>query len=520
MSEQAQDKTDEQGQQSLPDAHTGQEKSGMACSENQDGKARSENQDGRARGENRTGNVRLPGYLLGLIVIAGMGGLGWKGYQIWQELSTEGQNTTSDTSDSFHTIRETLFVLTAELNNTREQHRRLVSRMDNLNRQLVRLQGSDRSGWLLAEAEYLLRLANQRLLTMRDVKSAMTLLSQADQLLITVDEYGLFPVSQALAEDIAALRAVERFDLEGTWLRINALMGRIDQLPLLSPRGFKPDQPEFRTEEEIPASKDTWQQHMKTTALRTWHALAGQFRIRTDNHKTVAALLPPSEELYLRQNLRLMLEQARLALMQGQEQTYQVSLANAQAWLQTWFRNTSAEVVAIHDQLDALQQIAFLQELPDISRSVIALKGYVDDLTRQRLPVTPAATGKTSTSGTPATTRKTSTSSTPATTGKTSTSRTPAAIEKTSTSSTPAAIEKTSTSRTPAATGKTSTSRTPAAIEKTSTSRTPAATGKTSTSRTPAAIEKTSTSRTPAATGKTSTTNNAPAAIGNNEGGQ
>ena len=477
MSEQAQDKTDEQGQQSLPDAHAGQEKSGMACSENQDGKvrgenrdgrarsenqdgkARGENQDGRARGENRTGKVRLPGYLLGLIVIAGMGGLGWKGYQIWQELSTEGQNTTSDTSAAFHTIRETLFVLTAELNNTREQHRRLVSRMDSLNRQLVRLQGSDRSDWLLAEAEYLLRLANQRLLTMRDVKSAMTLLSQADQLLITVDEYGLFPVRQALAEDIAALRAVERFDLEGTWLRINALMGRIDQLPLLSPRGFKPDQPEFRTEEEIPAS-DTWQQHMKTTALRTWHALAGQFRIRTDNHKTVAALLPPSEELYLRQNLRLMLEQARLALMQGQEQTYQVSLANAQAWLQTWFRNTSAEVVAIHDQLDALQQIAFLQELPDISRSVIALKGYVDDLTRQRLPVTPAATGKTSTSGTPATTRKTSTSSTPATTGKTSTSSTPAAIEKTSTS------------------------------------------------------------RTPAATGKTSTTNNAPAAIGNNEGGQ
>jgi uroporphyrin-3 C-methyltransferase len=69
---------------------------------------------------------------------------------------------------------EVIQALQAEVNDAREQSSRLVSRMDDLSRKVVRLQGSDRNDWLLAEAEYLLRLANQRLLTMRDVKSAMT----------------------------------------------------------------------------------------------------------------------------------------------------------------------------------------------------------------------------------------------------------------------------------------------------------------------------------------------------------
>jgi len=386
VSEQEQNKTGEQGQTSLPDAHAGKEKSS------------------KPRSGNRISKVGVLGCLLGLTAIAGVGGLGWKGYQIWRQLPTEAQLMTqmNDALAPSRATHETILVLKAELNDTREQYSRLVSRMDNLNRKLVRLQGSDRSDWLLAEAEYLLRLANQRLLTMRDVKSAMTLLSQADQLLITVDEYGLFPVRQALAEDIAALKAVERFDLEGNWLKINALIGRIGQLPLLPPNGFTPNQPESPAEETL-ASDDTWQQHLETAALETWHAFTGQFRIRTDNHEAVTALLPPSEELYLRQNLRLMLEQAQLALLQGQEKLYQTSLANAQSWLQTWFLNTGPEITAVHSQLSALQQVPVLQQLPDISRSVVALKGYVDDLAEQRLPVTPASTKKTSENSKPAT---------------------------------------------------------------------------------------------------------------------
>ncbi len=387
MSEQEQNKTGEQGQKSLPDAHSGKEK------------------PSKPRSGNRISKVGVLGCLLGLTAIAGVGGLGWKGCQIWRQLPTEAQLMTrvNEALAPSRETHETILVLKAELNDTREQYSRLVSRMDNLNRKLVRLQGSDRSDWLLAEAEYLLRLANQRLLTMRDVKSAMTLLSQADQLLISVDEYGLFPVRQALAEDIAALKAVERFDLEGTWLKINALIGRIDKLPLLPPpSGFKPDQPESPNEEAI-VSDETWQQRLETTALETWHAFTGQFRIRTNNHEAVTALLPPSEELYLRQNLRLMLEQAQLALLQGQENLYQTSLANAQSWLQTWFLNTGPEIAAVHSQLSALQQVQVLQKLPDISRSVVTLKGYVDDLAEQRLPVTPVPNKTPSDSNKPAT---------------------------------------------------------------------------------------------------------------------
>ena len=343
------------------------------------------------RGGKKIRKVVLFSCLVGLIVMVGMGGFGWQGYRLLQQLPTKAQLMLGADQALTHAQKtdEVIQALQAEVNDAREQSSRLVSRMDDLSRKVVRLQGSDRNDWLLAEAEYLLRLANQRLLTMRDVKSAMTLLSQADQLLVAVNEYGLFPVRQALAEDIAALKAIERFDFDGTWLKINALIGRIDELPLLPSEGFKPEQPEASLSTSDTASADTWQEHLEATAKNTWNAFTRQFRIRTDRHEVITALLPPSEALYLRQNLHLMLKQAQLALLERKEVLYQTSLSDAQSWLQTWFLNIGPEITAVQSQLSALQQVSVFQRLPDISRSVVALKSYVNNLAEQQLPVTP-----------------------------------------------------------------------------------------------------------------------------------
>lgn len=349
------------------------------------------------RGGNKIRKVVLFSCLVGLIVMVGMGGFGWQGYRLLQQLPTKAQLMLGVDQALTHAQKtdEAILVLQAEVNDARKQSIRLVSRMDDLSRKVVRLQGSDRNNWLLAEVEYMLRLANQRLLTMRDVKSAMTLLSEADQLLIAVDEYGLFPVRQALAEDIAALKAIEHFDLDGTWLKINALIGRIDELSLLPSDEFKPEQPEQPEQPEPSlstsdtASADTWQEHLKAKAKNTWNAFIRQFRIRTDRHEGVTALLSPSEALYLRQNLHLMLKQAQLALLERKEVLYQTSLSDAQSWLQTWFLNRGPEITVVQSQLSALQQVSVFQRLPDISRSVVTLKSYVNDLAEQQLPVTP-----------------------------------------------------------------------------------------------------------------------------------
>lgn len=340
---------------------------------------------------NKISKIGLIGCFLGLIATLGMVGLGWQGYRLWQQLPTNARlmSEVEQALIASQEARQSILILEFELGNTRQQYNHLISRINDLNRRLVRIHSSDRNDWLLAEVEYLLRMANQRLLMMRDAKSAITLLSQADQLLITIDEYGLFPVRQLLSEDIAALRAIEYFDLEGTWLTINALIGRIDKLAFLSPNKFKPDPSERRSARDI-ASTDTWQEHLQATVTETWDAFIRQFRIRTDRSEVVTELLPLSEELHLRQNLRLMLEQAQLALLQGKKRLYQESLGNVASWLKIWFLNTGQEIIEMQREIDTLLQVPVLQTLPDISRSVVALKYYVDSLVEHRLSVVPA----------------------------------------------------------------------------------------------------------------------------------
>ena len=92
------------------------------------------------------------------------------------------------------------------------------------------LMGPAREDWLLAESEYLLRLASQRLLMDRDVPSAIALIKSADDILADARGLKIFELRASLAEDLASLGAVAELDTEGIFLRLNALISRVDLL--------------------------------------------------------------------------------------------------------------------------------------------------------------------------------------------------------------------------------------------------------------------------------------------------
>ncbi|WP_281646410.1 uroporphyrinogen-III C-methyltransferase [Parendozoicomonas sp. Alg238-R29] len=350
---------------------------------------------------------------LSLVLIAVIGSAGWYGYKnIWPLLSNDtlaGQNwVDQQLSQNSRTVQQvmdkTRSAVQEDVKSVSGQSDRLVVRIDNLDRRFNRLQGADRSDWKLAEAEYLMRLANQRLLTMHDIRSAKTLLSQADELLVAVDEYGLFTVRQALAEDLAALRATPNIDISASWMELNALANRIDVLPLASDipvidtaiNTESSTESPAQTQESLPA--DATLKQKITYTLTGWFdtgfaaakdigaTFATQFRLR-DNNQKVAPLLAPEQEVYLRQNLRLMLEQAQVALLQGRTVVYQASLAKTKSWLDEWFLNESVEMKALDEALTRLAGTPVEQQIPEISRSLIALKTYIDEKADQRLPV-------------------------------------------------------------------------------------------------------------------------------------
>ena len=221
-----------------------------------------------------------------------------------------------------------------------------------INHQFQQLPGARRDDWRLAEVEYLLRLASQRLQLQQDSKGASLMLNDANRILGEVDDPGMLGVRKQLSSEIQAVSAVNNVDYQGIYLRIEALKQPLASV-LVPPRNFTPD---------VPASQqkpDVWQRLLNLVSVR-----------RLD--KPLQLALTEGEGLALQHNLRLMLEQAQWALLRREPVMYQSSLKNARDWLAQFAMQHQAD--AMLDELGSLQSLSINPELPDISASLALLR--------------------------------------------------------------------------------------------------------------------------------------------------
>ena len=245
--------------------------------------------------------------------------------------------------------------------------------------------GSSGNQWMVAEAEYLIRLAGHRLTLARDVLTARAALELADQRLSDTRDPGWTGVREQLARDIATLAAVELPDLEGLSARLAAL---VEQVPKLTLAGAERTlEPHDTTPAGIqrPPEERSWE----TLWGDFWSGLKDSVRIRR-NDQPVQAMLPPEQQFFLYQNLELQLEIARLALLRGEAELYRGSLATARQWLRDYFDDTDAATRSMTQALTELAAVDVRPELPDIGRALRALKArehLLRDLTRPAAPV-------------------------------------------------------------------------------------------------------------------------------------
>lgn len=213
--------------------------------------------------------------------------------------------------------------------------------------------------WKLAELEYLLQVANHRLLMERDVATALDLLRSADDILRRLEDMALHGVRAALAGEILSLEQTQGADVQGLYLRLDALKRQLKDLALA--------QPQFALPKQAAASQDTG----------FWAALADEFRNllrfrRIDAE--VRPLLAPDEALYLEFNLRLMLEQAQLAALRRDQAVFSSSLDSARQWVGDHLDAADPGVQAAGNALAELQQADLNLALPDISASLQELR--------------------------------------------------------------------------------------------------------------------------------------------------
>ena len=227
----------------------------------------------------------------------------------------------------------------------------------------------NRDEWQLAEIEQVLAIASQQLQLAGNVRAALLALQLAEARLARTDRPQFLPVRRALARDIERLKALPALDLPGMTMRLDTLVAQVDAMPLaFDQRG-----------ERIGAPKDPVPEPERGFWARlgaeVWSELRQLVVVRQVNNPE-PPLLPPSQAYFLRENLRLRLLNARLTLLTRDEAGYREDLRVAQRWIQRYFDPGARQTVDALNQLKQLSSATISFEMPAISESLEAVRGF------------------------------------------------------------------------------------------------------------------------------------------------
>jgi len=228
----------------------------------------------------------------------------------------------------------------------------------------------------LAEVEQMLLVASQQLQLSANVRAALIALQSADARLQRMNRPAFNGLRKAIGQDIDRLRALPSVDFSGINLQLNDLINDVDQMPL----GYQQRMASEAVRLVAPAADETaWQKLLR----EIWQEVRQLVRIQ-DTGKSEIPLLPPNQEFFLRENLKLQLLSARLALLSRDEDSFRLELKSAQLWTARYFDGQSREVMQMSDGLKKLTASDISIELPDISPTLQVVRNY--RLTREKEP--------------------------------------------------------------------------------------------------------------------------------------
>ncbi|MFN1651789.1 uroporphyrinogen-III C-methyltransferase [Vibrio rotiferianus] len=236
------------------------------------------------------------------------------------------------------------------------------------------VKGRRPNDWLLAEADYLVKLAGRKLFLEHDVESATQLMESADQRIAALNDPSLVGLRKAMANDITKLRVVPLVDRDGLVLRLTALQQQVDKLPLANAL-----LPEAAAVEKQEVSEDiaNWQDNLMTS-LKDFSENFITFRTRDGN---VIPLLSPQQHFYLKENIKAKLETAIKAVYQEQGEIYTTSLETADQWAMAFFNQDDNSVKEFNKTLSQLSKQDIQVEYP----AKLESQNQLSDVIRERL---------------------------------------------------------------------------------------------------------------------------------------
>ncbi len=264
----------------------------------------------------------------------------------------------------------------------------LTKQLDEVQQKVATISGTDAKTWLLAQSDFLVKLAGRKLWSDQDVTTAAALLKSADASLADMNDPSLITARRAITEDIASLGAVSQVDYDGIILKVNQLSNQIDNLRLAD--NNDDDSPMDDDSTELSSSISEWRVNLQ----KSWQNFMDSFITIRRRDETAVPLLAPNQDIYLRENIRSRLLVAAQAVPRHQEETYKQALDNVSTWVRAYYDTDDATTSAFLEEVDKLSQQNITMNVPDELKSQPVLEKLMQTRVRNLLAqpgVAPAA---------------------------------------------------------------------------------------------------------------------------------
>lgn len=312
-----------------------------------------------------------------IVLIAALGFAGWKG---WLELQNQIQSRTGladqlqaditslqSQLEQQQVLNQQMLEQLKSMAQLEDQLYSVTGRVNSQGERILQLGTASRGDWLLSEAAYLIRLANQRLQVERSTENPLAILENVDTILVQLDDPELLPVRRALAEDIALLRMTAKVDREGIFLEIEAISKVVKGLAIIQQAS------QNSAAELAEDSIESEQGGSLVDSFERFSQKLGQLIVVQKRSQPIEPLLSIDEQSIIQGNINLLLEQAQSALLREETEIYSASLEKSAALLTRYFElNSQSE--ALIERLNILKQLPVVQSLPDISGSIVAVQ--------------------------------------------------------------------------------------------------------------------------------------------------
>ncbi|AMJ92979.1 heme biosynthesis operon protein HemX [Alteromonas stellipolaris] len=238
-----------------------------------------------------------------------------------------------------------------------QQNSALVQQAEATQQQLNSMEGQRPADWLIAEADYLVRMAGRKLWLENDVRTATLLLVNADKRLKSLADPSVLPVRAKLAEDIQTLQQMNPVSQSSVALALTGMLAQIDKLPLDT---FEKPAEADADSNELSESADDWKENL----AKVWHSIVDGFLTVKSLEGPVEPVMSLQAQFLVKEQLRLQLMHAQSAALKADPGLYEQSLLYAKTMLEEHYDVEKSQVTGFISALDNLVDTDISQPIP------------------------------------------------------------------------------------------------------------------------------------------------------------